>query len=112
MLGAAGLGDIGQHFPDNDPEHKGAPSRKFAEHVIKLLAMEGLRIVNTDITIVLEHPKILPFKDEMRRILAGICGLELRRVSIKATTNERVGCIGRGEAVAAFAVCLTEPSAG
>ncbi len=79
---------------------------------MKLLHDEGLRLINADMTIVLERPKILPYKDEMRRIIAGLCGLELRRVSIKATTNETVGCIGRGEAVAAFAVCMVEPVAG
>lgn len=112
LLGAAGLGDIGQHFPDTDPQYRGANSAIFVKRTAALLAGENFSLVNTDITIVLERPKIMPYKEEMRRVIAGLCGLELRRVSIKATTNEAVGCIGRGEAVAAFAVCQIEPSAG
>lgn len=112
MLGAAGLGDIGQHFPDTDAQYKGAPSWKFVERIVELLRDEGLRLVNADMTIVLERPKIMPYKDEMRRCIASVCKLDVRRVSIKATTNESVGCIGRGEAVAAFAVCMVEPVTG
>lgn len=108
LLGAAGLGDIGEHFPDSDMQFRHASSAVFLQRTIELLASRGFRPVNVDISIILEHPKISPYKEEMRRILANLCGLEIRRVSIKATTNERVGCIGRGEAVAAFAVCLIE----
>lgn len=112
MLGSAGLGDIGQHFPDTDPQYKGAPSWKFVERTMELLHEEGLRMVNADMTIVLERPKIMPYKEEMRRVIAEICKVELRRVSIKATTNESIGSIGRGEGVAAFAVCMVESIAG
>lgn len=108
LLGAAGLGDIGEHFPDSDMQFHNTASAKFLQKILELLAGEGFRPINIDISIVLEYPKILPYKEEMRNVLANLCGLGTRRVSIKATTNERVGCIGRGEAVAAFAVCLIE----
>ncbi|GAB1430031.1 2-C-methyl-D-erythritol 2,4-cyclodiphosphate synthase [Ignavibacteria bacterium] len=108
LLGAAGLGDIGEHFPDSDLQFRNAASAIFLQKTMEILAKDALRPINIDISIVLEQPKISPYKEEMRRILANLCRLDIRRVSIKATTNERVGCIGRSEAVAAFAVCQIE----
>jgi len=108
LLGAAGLGDIGEHFPDINPLYKNADSKQFVRHAIELLHENGLRIINIDITIVLEYPKIQPYKAAMRETLATLCELPLQRVSVKATTNERVGFVGRKEGVAAFAICQVE----
>jgi 2-C-methyl-D-erythritol 4-phosphate cytidylyltransferase/2-C-methyl-D-erythritol 2,4-cyclodiphosphate synthase len=108
LLGAAGLGDIGEHFPDTNPLYKNANSTQFVRTAIELLRNNGLRLVNIDITIVLETPKIQPYKESMRAALAKMCELPLQRVSVKATTNERVGFVGRQEGVAAFAICQVE----
>lgn len=108
LLGAAGLGDIGEHFPDTNPLYKNADSRQFVEYAVKLLTASGLKIINIDVSIVLEKPKIQPHRAAMREALAAMCGLPLNRVSVKATTNEKVGFVGRGEGVAAFAVCQVE----
>lgn len=108
ILGAAGLGDIGEHFPDTNPLYKNADSRMFVRRAIELLKENKLRLINIDITVVLEKPKIQPFKEAMKMALAEICELPLQRVSVKATTNERVGFVGRSEGVAAFAICQVE----
>ncbi len=105
ILGAAGLGDIGQHFPDSDPTFHNASSIVLLQRTLDILQQDNFRLTNADITIVLERPKIMPYKEEMRKTIAEVCKVDLRRISIKATTNEQVGCIGREEAVAAFAVC-------
>ena len=106
LLGAAGLGDIGEHFPDTDPRWKNAPSRMFVEHAIALLSQHGYSPVNIDITLILEAPKIKPYKDAMRNEIASMTGLPVQRISIKATTNETIGFAGRKEGVAALCACM------
>lgn len=106
LLGAAGLGDIGEHFPDTDPRWKNAPSRMFVEHAIVLLSQHGYSPVNIDITLILEAPKIKPYKDAMRNEIASMTGLTVQRISIKATTNETIGFAGRKEGVAALCACM------
>ncbi len=111
LLGAAGLGDIGRHFPDTDPAYAGADSLKLLDHVAGLLAREGWRVVNVDATILAQRPKLAPYIDRMRDNLAARLGLERGRVNVKATTEEGLGFTGSGEGMAAHAVCLLERSA-
>ncbi|MBY6278368.1 2-C-methyl-D-erythritol 2,4-cyclodiphosphate synthase [Symbiobacterium thermophilum] len=106
LLGAAGLGDIGQHFPPTDPRYEGADSLELLRRVVELLAGEGYRPVNCDITVVAERPKIGPYVDGMRARISAVLGVAPRRVSIKATTNEQMGFVGREEGIAAYAVAL------
>lgn len=106
LLGAAGLGDIGRHFPPTDPAYEGADSLELLRRVVALLAAEGYRPVNCDITVVAERPKIGPHVEAMRERISAVLDVEPRRVSIKATTNERMGFVGREEGVAAYAVAL------
>lgn len=105
LLGALALGDIGEHFPDTDPKWKGAPSSAFVEHAVALVKEQHCRIVNIDCTLVLESPKILPFKQTMRENIARLCELPLERVAVKATTSERIGYVGRREGVHAYVIC-------
>jgi 2-C-methyl-D-erythritol 2,4-cyclodiphosphate synthase len=104
LLGAAGLGDIGQHFPDTDERYRGADSIALLQEVMKLLSGEGLRVLNIDCTLVMERPKIAPYKQQIRERLAPVLGLPERRVNVKASTGERIGFVGREEGVAALAV--------
>jgi 2-C-methyl-D-erythritol 2,4-cyclodiphosphate synthase len=104
LLGAAGLGDIGQHFPDTDERYRGADSIPLLGEVMKLLAGEGLQVLNVDCTLVMERPKIAPYKQQIRARLAQVLGLPERRVNVKASTGERIGFVGREEGVAALAV--------
>jgi 2-C-methyl-D-erythritol 4-phosphate cytidylyltransferase/2-C-methyl-D-erythritol 2,4-cyclodiphosphate synthase len=106
MLGAACLGDIGQHFPDSDPQWKGASSLELLRKTTSLLAREGLMVGNVDVTVILEAPKIRHAVDAMRAAVAAAIDVDVSRVSIKAKTNEGVDAIGRGEAIAAHAVAL------
>jgi 2-C-methyl-D-erythritol 2,4-cyclodiphosphate synthase len=106
MLGAAALGDIGRHFPPSDPQWKAADSRTFVRHCNALLRERGWCVGNADITVVCERPKISPHADAMRALVAGDLGIDIGAVSIKATTTEGLGCTGRGEGIAAHAVCL------
>lgn len=106
MLGALALGDIGTHFPPSDPQWKGADSRAFLRHCDGLLRARGWRVGNADVTVVCERPKVGPHAAAMRARLAEELGIELDAVSIKATTTERLGFTGRGEGIAAMAVCL------
>jgi 2-C-methyl-D-erythritol 4-phosphate cytidylyltransferase/2-C-methyl-D-erythritol 2,4-cyclodiphosphate synthase len=104
LMGAAGLGDIGQHFPNTDPRWKGEPSLTFLRHAGELLRDAGWRIVNVDSTCIAESPKIMKRADEIREAIAAALQIEEKdRVSVKATTNERMGFVGRGEGIAAFA---------
>jgi 2-C-methyl-D-erythritol 4-phosphate cytidylyltransferase/2-C-methyl-D-erythritol 2,4-cyclodiphosphate synthase len=103
------LGDIGEHFPDTDPAWKGAASSQFVEHAVGLIKQHQCRIINVDCTLVLESPKILPFKQAMRENIARLCGLPLERVAVKATTSERMGYVGRKEGVHAFVACEVQP---
>ncbi len=110
LLGAIALGDIGEHFPDTDPRWKGAASSQFVEHAVGLLRERSYTIINVDCTLVLESPKILSFKPQMRENIAQLCGLPLERVAVKATTSERMGYVGRKEGVHAFVVCEVQPT--
>ena len=104
ILGAAGLGDIGDHFPDTDSAYKDADSIVLLERVLADIGAEGLGVVHVDTTIAMERPKIGPRKAEIRERLAAVIGLDARHVNVKATTGERMGFVGRGEGVAAYAV--------
>lgn len=104
ILGAAGLGDIGVHFPPSDPRWKDAPSTTFLAYAANRLTEAGWTLRNVDATIIAEAPKVMPRAEEVRRTVAEALGIEFSRVSLKATTNERLGAIGRGEGIAAFAV--------
>lgn len=106
MLGAAALGDIGRHFPDTDPAYKGISSVELLKHVTTLIYDEGYSISNADITVMAQRPKIKPYIEEMRRILAETMDMDISRISIKGTTTERLGFVGREEGIAAQAVCL------
>ena len=106
MLGALALGDIGRHFPPSDPQWRGADSRSFLRHCNALLAQRGWRLGNADVTVVCERPKIGPHADAMREAIASDLGVAVDAISIKATTTERMGFTGRGEGIAAHAVCL------
>ena len=108
LLGAAGLGDIGRHFPDTDPAYKGADSLKLLAHVRALLEARGLRLGNLDVTVIAQAPKLAPHIDRMRQNLADTLGVEPARVNVKATTEEHLGFTGRGEGISAHAVCLLE----
>jgi 2-C-methyl-D-erythritol 4-phosphate cytidylyltransferase / 2-C-methyl-D-erythritol 2,4-cyclodiphosphate synthase len=103
LLGAIGAGDIGGHFPPSDPKWKGAPSHVFLAHAARLARERGGRIINVDVTIICERPKIGPHREAMRARIAEILGLALERVSVKATTTEKLGFTGRGEGIAAMA---------
>ena len=108
VLGAAGLGDIGAHFPDTDERWRDADSIALLRHVAALVDGEGLRVVNVDATIVLEAPKIGAHREAMRARLAEALGLEARRVNVKATTGEGMGFVGRAEGAAAMAIAALE----
>ncbi len=106
LLGAAALRDIGYHFPDTDPAYAGADSRVLLRRVVELLAEKGYTPGNADITIIAQKPKLLPYIDEMQRTVAADLGIKADRVSVKATTTERLGFTGRGEGIAAMASAL------
>ncbi|MCG8564014.1 MAG: 2-C-methyl-D-erythritol 2,4-cyclodiphosphate synthase [Desulfobacterales bacterium] len=106
ILGAAGLGDIGDHFPDTDDQYKGISSRILLEESAQLLAKEGYEIVNVDCVIFAQAPKLGPHKREMGRIMASILGLSADQVNVKATTTERLGFIGKKEGIAAQTTLL------
>ena len=106
MLGALALGDIGRHFPPSDPQWKGADSRRFLRHCDGLLRARGWRVGNADVTVVCERPKIGPHADAMRANIAADLGIDVDDVGVKATTSEKLGFTGRGEGIAAQAVCL------
>ncbi len=108
LLGAAAMGDIGQHFPDSDPRFKGIDSRLLLSEVARMLSAEGYTTVNVDITIALQTPKLRPYIDSMRESLAGILGIGTDRVSVKATTTERLGFVGRGEGCEVWATVLID----
>jgi 2-C-methyl-D-erythritol 2,4-cyclodiphosphate synthase len=109
LLGAAGLGDIGVHFPDSDGAYKDADSIELLREVVATLASRGLRAVHVDTTVLMERPKIGPYRDAMRERLAEALGLEVSAVNVKASTGEGMGFVGRREGVAALAVATVEP---
>jgi len=106
LLGAAALGDIGHHFPPGDERWRGADSGDLAARVLALLARDGWSPVNVDLTLACEHPRIAPHVAAMRQRIAGLLGLGVDAVSVKATTTERLGFCGRGEGIAALAAVL------
>ncbi|MEJ2610589.1 MAG: 2-C-methyl-D-erythritol 2,4-cyclodiphosphate synthase [Candidatus Thiodiazotropha sp.] len=108
LLGAAGLGDIGRHFPDNDPAYEGIDSRVLLRQVMTHLHREGWQVANADLTIVAQRPKLAPYIDAMCSCLSADMQIETQRVNIKATTTEGMGFTGRGEGIAAMAVVLLE----
>jgi 2-C-methyl-D-erythritol 2,4-cyclodiphosphate synthase len=108
LLGAAGLGDLGAHFPDSDPRWRGISSLAILESIRDRLAERGLGIVNVDASVVAESPRIAPHVEAMRASLGRALGIGADRVSVKATTNERLGSLGREEGIAAWAVALLE----
>ena len=106
MLGAAGLGDIGQHFRDTDPRWKGADSARFVQAVLAMLRERGLRVGNADVTLIAERPKVGPYRDAIRARIAELLEVSEQAVNVKATTTERLGFPGRAEGLAAQAVVL------
>ena len=106
LLGAAGLGDIGQHFRDTDPRWKGADSKHFVRAIMEMLRSRKLRVGNADVTVLAESPKVGPVRDEIRRQVASLLEVPEDRVNVKATTTERLGFLGRKEGIAAQAVVL------
>jgi 2-C-methyl-D-erythritol 2,4-cyclodiphosphate synthase len=108
LLGAAGLGDIGQHFPDDDERWRDSDSLDLLSQVCVFLDDHGYAVGHVDATVICEAPKLGPFRDDMRRTLAGTIGIGARAVNVKFTTNERMGALGRGEGIAAMAVATVE----
>ena len=106
LLGALALGDIGKHFPDTSDEFAGIDSKILLGRVMDLLRSEGWSVGNADITIAMQRPKLAPHIIQMRECLAGIMGIEVERVSVKATTTEKLGFPGREEGISAYAICL------
>jgi 2-C-methyl-D-erythritol 2,4-cyclodiphosphate synthase len=108
LLGAAGLGDIGQHFPDSDPRWKGADSGRFVTATLELLERAGLRVLNADLTLLAEAPRIGPWREAIRANVARLLGIAPAQVNLKATTTEHLGFIGRGEGLTAMATVLVD----
>jgi 2-C-methyl-D-erythritol 2,4-cyclodiphosphate synthase len=104
LLGAAGLGDIGEHFPDSDERYRDADSIELLQTVLPRVIAQGLELVNVDATVVMERPKLGPHREAIRECLAAALGLAIPRVNVKATTGEGIGFVGRGEGVAALAI--------
>ena len=106
LLGAAGMGDIGQHFKDTDPQWKGHDSKRFVRAVMEMLRARKLKVGNADLTVLAERPKLSPVRDEIRCQVAELLEVGVERVNIKATTTEKLGFLGRSEGIAAQAVVL------
>jgi len=112
LLGAAGLGDLGRHFPPDDPQWKDADSVMLVGRIVELVRREGFRVANCDLTLVAEAPHLAPYSDAIRRRVARLLEIETAAVGLKATTNEGLGALGRGEGMAALAVVLLVADAG
>ena len=108
LLGAAALGDIGRHFPDTDPAFEGADSRKLLAKVVELIGEKGYRVGNVDATIVAQKPKLMPFIPQMNENIARVLGVDPDQVSVKATTEEKLGFTGSEEGISAYAVAGIE----
>ena len=108
LLGAAAMGDIGQHFPDTDERWRDADSLDLLRAVVAGLGENGFRIVNVDASVLMERPKLAPYRERMREVLSEALGVGISRVSVKATTGERMGFVGRGEGVACLAVATLD----
>jgi 2-C-methyl-D-erythritol 2,4-cyclodiphosphate synthase len=106
LLGAAGLGDLGAHFPPSDERWRGASSVDLLERIVALVHSGGWQVISCDITLVAEAPRLAPYRDRIRERIAGVLGVETGAVGLKATTNEGLGALGRGEGMAALAVAL------
>ena len=108
LFGAAGLGDIGKHFPDSDPAYKGIDSKLLLKNTIEKIREKGFSVSNIDATVIAQVPKLAPYVENMKNCIADICDISAERVNVKATTEERLGFTGREEGIAAHAVCLLE----
>lgn len=108
LLGAAALGDIGKLFPDNDSAYKDIDSKILLKKTVELLAQKGYKISNIDCTVIAQKPKLAPYIDEMRHVIANICLVDIDYINVKATTEEKLGFTGREEGISAHAVCLIE----
>jgi len=108
LLGAAGEGDMGRHFPSRDPQWRGVASRVFLEEVRRLLAAAGYELANLDVTVVAQEPVLAPHLEAMRDTIAGVLGVAAEQVSVKAKSTDRLGALGRGEGIAALATVLLE----
>ena len=108
LLGAAGLGDIGRHFPDTDPKYKGADSLELLREVYRKISEKGYRVGNIDVTMVAQRPKLKDFIPQMQENIAAAVGVTPDRVNVKATTEEKLGFTGTGEGMSCHAVCLLE----
>ena len=108
LLGAAGLGDIGKHFPDTDPQYKDADSLKLLQEVGKKVTIAGYRVSNIDVTMIAQKPKLRPYIETMEQNIAAALGIDQSRVNVKATTEEGLGFTGTMEGMACHAVCLLE----
>ena len=106
LLGAAGEGDIGRHFPDTDPRYKGIYSIRLLESTLTILRARGFSVVNLDAVVFAEAPKLQPYRDEMQATMARTMGIDPQRINVKATTTEGLGCIGRGDGIAAMCIVL------
>lgn len=109
ILGALGRGDIGRHFPDTDPKWKDASSIELLKHIVRLMKEDGFELLWLDTNIIAEEPKISPYIEDMKKEISK-SGIPLEVINIKAKTNEGMGFIGRGEGIAAFAVCILRPT--
>ncbi|MET1250424.1 2-C-methyl-D-erythritol 2,4-cyclodiphosphate synthase [Sporolactobacillus sp. STCC-11] len=108
LLGAVAEGDIGKHFPDTDETYKDADSKKLLEEVVAIIRTKGFEISNVDSVVIAQKPKLAPYISEMCRVIAEILNIEVGQVNVKATTTEKLGFTGRGEGIAAEAICLLE----
>jgi len=105
LLGATGLGDIGEYYPDSDIKYKNADSRIFLNEVVDLITSKGYTLVNVDLTIILEQPKLMNYKIKIRESIAELCKLPLERVNVKAKTSEKMGFVGSNEGIEAYSIC-------
>jgi 2-C-methyl-D-erythritol 2,4-cyclodiphosphate synthase len=110
LLGACALGDIGQHFPDTDERYRGADSLELLRTTVELLTRSGYEVINIDATVIIERPRVAPLREQIRASLAQALGVELDRVSVKATRGEGMGFVGREEGAAAMAVATVRPT--
>lgn len=108
LLGAAALGDIGQHFPSGEPEYRDISSLVLLDKVVEKLEEQGYKVVNIDATIVAEKPRLSEYIDDMRQALGHVLGVDISRINVKASTGNGLGFIGRGEGIAAYAVVMIE----
>ena len=108
LLGAAGLGDIGEHFPDTDPRWRGADSGRFVVAALEMLARRSWRVVNADLTLLAQQPRLAPWREQIRHSVAALLGVAPAEVNVKATTTEHLGFLGRNEGLAAMATVLID----